>query len=836
MASAATMHNTTAAAADIATTASSSAPGTPKHTIGGSKLSTENANTFSPLSSSTITISSLGLSLELGTPINGLTLVNDPATKTPATDIFDQGGQYITDMDEGFDHHDDAAHDLAIRRLSCNANINRDSFSSSMSSTASDSSSNGSIIMPSITMRSVSADYSRVYGMQMRNLPPRTNSNTRQAISFATSRNQPTDAELVLSQGFDEQEPLPANTVVAVEVATPAELVEPAEYSKTDVVHRSLAKKLLHPLSWMQPTGAVAAAGDSQVSRAKDATNLNVDAPSTAAISQLQGGSVALRNCIQRKSMAAVRQNDVSQLFQDISSSGEATAETSNPNISQTAAPVVKLISNNTVGTAEPLLKSRRPQQSAVPSKSLDIGRSAVTSRLCGPLSRHAMQRSKASEAPNINSATEPDAMGPARFQALPRSLVSRFGFSNILALRRQPGDLRFIIAPHPRFSEVVEVIDCDEMAPVYRKVSRSGKSWHETFHEVDPEDSGHGLGALRGYDNVATLADTVIMSDYEMASALGLPYPGAAFANYGSMYSGSGYTSPRNSDLYYSGAKGGNISRRTLAGNAAASCVTFQSSSVSSSVADNNRRMMNQDAGTNGFGIASAMGLSNQSTASFLNPSTARILRASASMGMYGLSSVGSGENASFDKGLLWEALTPYPNQFPLHIKGARTIEDSISLASLVLDRHLFCYRFQLGANKMRWTAKRTRKHQLALQCFVRSALVAEVFVDYERGYSPYSVSNAKGQKKNTVAPQQFASNSSSRTSTPAGADILTSSINNSAETATDLMSALPNDGSYPIITILPVAFTQLSAFDSDIVESFIVFTGMQMLECLHV
>ncbi|KAJ2311026.1 hypothetical protein IWW54_002870, partial [Coemansia sp. RSA 2705] len=387
----------------------------------------------------------------------------------------------------------------------------------------------------------------------------------------------------------------------------------------------------------------------------------------------------------------------------------------------------------------------------SVPSKSLDIDRRGVLAR--GPLSRRTMQRSKQEDAIYNHSAdAKGAAMGPARFQALSRSLVSRLGFSSLLAERRRAGDLRFVVAPHAQLGEVVEVYDCDGMVPVYRKVSRSGKSWHETFHEIDPDAEAQALGCLG------------VPSDYEMAAALGLPYPG--IAGYGST-------------------------------TAAASCVTFQSS-TSSAVADNRRALRDTVAGLS-------------SAPSFVNAGTVRMARGVT----LGAASMYAGV-VPFDQGLLWEALTPLPNQFPLHIKDARTVIDTVSLASMVLDRHNFCYRFQLGHNRMRWVARRARKHQLALQCFVRNVLVAEVFVDYEKGYSPYNMPGLP-------APNSSSSGGSTPVESEAGAG--------SSATA-----CLPEDGALPVVTILPAAFDQLASFDETIVESFIIFTGMQMLECLHI
>ncbi|KAJ2450927.1 hypothetical protein EV183_003959 [Coemansia sp. RSA 2336] len=463
-------------------------------------------------------------------------------------------------------------------------------------------------------------------------------------------------------------------------------------------------------------------------------------------------------------------------------------------------------------------------------AKSLDIGRaneSAAVAR--GPLSRRMLQRTKHEDAiygASSNAKGKADVWGPTRFRALSRSLVSRLGFASLLAERQRPGDLRFVIAPHPQLPEVLEVYDCDEMAPVYRKVSRSGKSWHETFHEVDLEaeeeaSRAAAMAAISYYQGGGGGSSNAgVISDYEMAVALGLPYPG--LAGYGST--------------------------------AAASCVTFQSS-TSSAVADNRRALRDttvamsrvqalarssMPAARDGSRSAtdSPLALSNQSTASFGNSPLAGTVRMSrgvtmGAVSMYGASAFAAG-SVPFDKGLLWEALTPYPNQFPLHIKDSRSVIDTISLASMVLDRHNFCYRFQLGHNRMRWVAKRARKHQLAMQCFVRSVLVAEVFVDYEKGYSPYNMPAAPSRQVDSSATAHaFGSNATSGITTPVETD---DGNEDDAVGTSDATVCLPEDGSLPIVTILPVAFDQLSGLDPAIVESFIIFTGMQMLECLHI
>ncbi|KAJ2641212.1 hypothetical protein GGF44_002224, partial [Coemansia sp. RSA 1694] len=46
-------------------------------------------------------------------------------------------------------------------------------------------------------------------------------------------------------------------------------------------------------------------------------------------------------------------------------------------------------------------------------------------------------------------------------------------------------GVLRFVLSPHATFSGILEIIDCEDMGVAYRKISRDGRSWCETFHKV---------------------------------------------------------------------------------------------------------------------------------------------------------------------------------------------------------------------------------------------------------------------------------------------------------------------------------------------------------------
>ncbi|KAJ2654935.1 hypothetical protein IWW48_005815 [Coemansia sp. RSA 1200] len=528
--------------------------------------------------------------------------------------------------------------------------------------------------------------------------------------------------------------------------------------------------------------------------------------------------------------------------------------------------------------------KPKQQAQRSVPSKSLDLGRELL-SQARGPFNRRAMQRTKgenaiyAGKGDAAGTAAAPAAaaaMGPARFQELPRSLAARLGFSSTLASKaRRAGDLRFVITPHATLPEVVEVIDCEEMVPVYRKISRSGKSWHETFHEVDVEAEENEMarmsGALGVYGAAVDLDDANMMSEYDMAMALGLPYPG--IANYYGSVSSNASSRPgslRNSvpfgsamppvvavntaSMYYSASAGGALSMAAPRGMAASASGAALSGHLGASASCATFQTMADDSESSGGGRRSEMpmALSNPSTTSFANGGTVRMGRASTSIGMLGgmlgsMSMYGSGSQAQHpllspamrQQGLLWEALTPYPNQFPLHIKDSRRVIDTASLASLVLDRQNFCYRFQLGSTRMRWAAKRVKKSQLALECYVRGVLVAEIFVDYEKGYSPYNMpaKSADRKQKQKQGPESRIDEGSGA-STPYSRTASDSSGNNYIYNSTDSSgsrSNVPEDGTYPMMTILSSAFTHLAALDEDIVESFIVFSGIQVLEFLH-
>ncbi|KAJ1992786.1 hypothetical protein GGI25_003326 [Coemansia spiralis] len=852
-----------------------------RHTpIAVAKLISEDMDTaFSPLSSSTITIASLGSSLGLNMHIGGkadgekknssdsgkgfdITGKNTKLfdTDMAATSISSGSSVRSASSASSTDIHTSLANNATSsdeRDLGVGSNMDTyssPSASESMSPGAASPLSSSSSRMsgclaelPKATMRSVSVDYTRAYASQHQ---------TPHALSL-------------------QPQTQPQSTAPSV--------------GASSLARKSFAQRLLNPLTRRQPTPSSSLDGDcsnagSSESGKKENAAARLTGSATFPIEAKTEGN-ASKNKMETSTESVGMEKQPQQLDNEskenlpylgapASALATAAAATTVP-ASTTALPIPR----------EQLQQRQRSQKQphrSIQAKSLDIGRDLLA-QARGPFNRRMMQRTKREDAiygSKDNGSLAP-VVGPARFQVLSRSLASRLGFSSTLAARRRPGDLRFIIAPHTRLPEVLEVIDCEEMIPVYRKISKSGKSWHETFHEVDLEAES----AMPEFGLYAEGDDPAMMSDYEMAMALGLPYPGVAFANnYGSVSSNhsSRPDSLRNgtASLYYNGGYSGmaaptpGIYSRGSTGlalsgssgqyqqqgmarlGATASCTTFQTMASSSISCDNRPQQQQNLRQPQQHEIAMAdapMALSNPSTVSFVNAGTVRMGRASTSVGIFG---VGSGTMASMygfsasnggtgtsmlERGLLWEALTPYPNQFPLHIKDARTVIDTVSLASLVLDRHNFCYRFQLGTTRMRWTAKRVKRSQLALECYVRNVLVAEIFVDYEKGYSPYNVPATTSSKQKRQQPVANAashvidSEVSSGSSTPFSHVASDDMGNFAGRVESSATAVLPEDGTYPVVTILPAAFAQLASFDETVVESFIIFSGMQMLECLH-
>ncbi|KAJ2083391.1 hypothetical protein H4R24_000868 [Coemansia sp. RSA 988] len=829
-----------------------------KHTMGVTHLMSEEVEaTFSPLSSSTITIASLGSSLGYANGKGSDAGAKSPGRKSTGSHALSRGANTLDSDEEAVtdDGHGDGfgsassharekdARDLGLRDMGSNS---RSYSSANMSSTAgspSSVSSRDSVELPHVGMRSVSVDHAPAYGLHM--LPPgaRTalsNSAAQKIAVMGSVDGQPEESarpQVPSQSAADARKSLQVGQladIAGVSRRTASSSAEVMGASRRARPHRSLTQRLLHPLGRKQATGS-----DEGYSISKKVTALEVGRRIVSTTEQSQSANTApdtnKRRYVETSSSASLAcTGDSDHVSARLPDAANTTA---------VSTPIAEQTVPNTVGSIG------IPLPSVVPSRSLEIKKTeALLSR--APLSRRIIQRAKREDAIYGNGGDadkvygrDKTVIGPARFQDLPRSLVSRLGFSSLLAERRRPGDLRFVIAPHAQLAEVIEVFDCVDKVAVYRKVSRSGKSWHETFHAIDTEAEAEAEAAMVAAATASFLYYPGIgngnrmVSDYEMASALGLPYPGIGVAN--------PYGSHGSSQLMVGGA-------------AAASCATFQSSSSSVGRGQPAARGF---AGAYGGGdiqmFDESAPLTNSSSASFVNMAagTARMARASTSVGytlggrretmaasMYGgAASVG----VPFDKELLWEALTPFPNQFPLHIKDSRTIIDTVSLSSMVLDRNNFCYRFQLGTNRMRWIAKRARKNQLALQCFVRNSLIAEVFVDYEKGYSPYNMSapqRPSAETNSTGATAAGRSRGFGDSNTSSGMSTPIETFNNGSESVDaaaagfSSISQLPEDGSLPLVTILPIAFDQLAGYEEDVVESFIIFTGMQMLECLHI
>ncbi|KAJ2351985.1 hypothetical protein GGF43_003873 [Coemansia sp. RSA 2618] len=155
-----------------------------------------------------------------------------------------------------------------------------------------------------------------------------------------------------------------------------------------------------------------------------------------------------------------------------------------------------------------------------------------------------------------------------------------------------------------------------------------------------------------------------------------------------------------------------------------------------------------------------------------------------------------------TFELDRLWEISSPQPSVFPLHCRDTRGVLDPVPLTPMVLDRHQFCYRFYLSGTKMRWQARRIGRSTVELQCFVRSSVVALLLFG---GH---------------------------------GADALRFDAKrhrwrNKGDRSADYPPAFAEPDALPSIVILPAAFSKLAPVDATIVESFVLFTGIEVFEC---
>ncbi|KAJ2410235.1 hypothetical protein J3F80_000741 [Coemansia sp. RSA 2526] len=145
-----------------------------------------------------------------------------------------------------------------------------------------------------------------------------------------------------------------------------------------------------------------------------------------------------------------------------------------------------------------------------------------------------------------------------------------------------------------------------------------------------------------------------------------------------------------------------------------------------------------------------------------------------------------------------LWQISTPQPGVLSLHCRDTRGVLDPVPLTPMVPDRHQFCYRFYLSGAKMQWQARKCGRNVIELQCFVRSSVVALLLFG---GYSPEDA--PRPEDKRRWRSENY---------------VL-------ARTESDVL---------PSIVILPAAFRKLVSMDATIVESFVLFTGIEVFECL--
>ncbi|KAJ2750157.1 hypothetical protein GGI19_005262 [Coemansia pectinata] len=278
-------------------------------------------------------------------------------------------------------------------------------------------------------------------------------------------------------------------------------------------------------------------------------------------------------------------------------------------------------------------------------------------------------------------------------------------------------GVLRFILRPHAVYAGILEVVDCEDMGVAYRKISRDGRPWCETFHEVPSQAAAVACNAVE---------------------------PAAFVGSVDSRWTGV---------------------QPTLI-QSASSTMTSTSTLLSRCGSPDHRHQQQQ------CWWQAAEGQHKQR-----HPQT-------------------------FELNQVWEMSSPCPTSFPLHCRDARGVIDPIPMTALVSDRYRFCYRFHLAGNKMKWMAMSTSAHKVELQCFVRTTLIALL------------------QFGNNLAPDRRGR--LQRRPSGKGKHALTADVVAGAE------------GRLPVVTIFPLAFSKLAPVDADVVESFVLFTGIEVLECL--
>ncbi|KAJ2453199.1 hypothetical protein GGF42_003860, partial [Coemansia sp. RSA 2424] len=273
-------------------------------------------------------------------------------------------------------------------------------------------------------------------------------------------------------------------------------------------------------------------------------------------------------------------------------------------------------------------------------------------------------------------------------------------------------GVLRFVLSPHATFSGILEIIDCEDMGVAYRKISRDGRSWCETFHKVPVQ-------AYAGACNAMAPASFSSVDGRWVALHPALP-------------------------------------------RASSPSQTSTSTLVSMCGSQDYRQYRHQQQ------------LKQR------HPQT-------------------------FELNQLWEMSSPCPTSFPLHCRDTRGIIDPIPMTALVADRLRFCYRFHLAGNKLKWVARPASPCTVELQCFARATLIATLqfgstLTPDKRGRLQ-RLPPHKG--KHTLAADAYA---------PAGTQA---------------------EERLPVVTVSPLAFSKLASVDADVIESFILFTGIEVLEC---
>ncbi|KAI9501210.1 hypothetical protein GGI25_000564 [Coemansia spiralis] len=352
----------------------------------------------------------------------------------------------------------------------------------------------------------------------------------------------------------------------------------------------------------------------------------------------------------------------------------------------------------------------------------------------------------------------------------------------------------QFVLRRHPQYSDVLEVIDCEDELVAYRKLSRHSKPWRETFHEAISQrtQANKNLNNSNGSSSDRPTAPWVNrQSGYynTQSTDICLPsIPCKADSFVGSV------------DWFSTGSK-----------------VSSRGSSISSSSSSNRCSRLTSPLSTP----------SSLTAASFTSVDSSNRFRMQQNL-----------QNrypSEFNINQLWEISSPCPATFPLHCRDARGVIDPIPLTPLVLDRHQFCYRFHLAGNKMRWLAKKRQGYSIVeLQCYVRNTVIALLLPGGHTIASSKTLSTSNNIS--TLSPSSASSNNIGSISSvdSGGFDRYSRRESNGNLSSLHEPVSIESVGGYlPNIIILPAAYSKLSSIDPSVVESFVLFTGIEVLEC---